>query len=133
MMLRTTRAIPASRRLKADFDVEIAGIATAVPEHMLQQADAARRAKTLFPGLADYEGLFRNTGIETRYMCQPAEWYEREHGWEERSEVFVHHALDPLEEVALGAVHAAASSSRISAPSSSTPSPGLPYRALIRS
>src|SRR5262245_64788781 len=68
---------------------------------------AARRAKTLFPGLADYEGLFRNTGIETRYMCQPAEWYEREHGWEERSEVFVHHALDLLEEVTLGAVRAA--------------------------
>jgi predicted naringenin-chalcone synthase len=76
MMLKTTRALRASRRLKADFDVEIAGIATAVPQHALPQADAAQRAKRLFPGLADYEGLFRNTGIETRYTCEPAEWYE---------------------------------------------------------
>jgi len=67
MMLKTTRALRASRRLKADFDVEIAGVATAVPRHTLPQADAARRAKHLFPGLADYEALFRNTGIETRF------------------------------------------------------------------
>ena len=107
MMLKTARAIRASRRLKTEFDVEIAGIATAVPQHALPQVDAARRAKRLFPDLADYEGLFRNTGIETRYACQPAEWYEREHGWEERTEIFVHQALDLLEEVARGAVHAA--------------------------
>ena len=104
MMLKTTRALRASRRLKADFDVEIAGVATAVPRHTLPQADAARRAKHLFPGLADYEALFRNTGIQTRYTCVPAEWYEREHGWEERTEIFVHQALDLLEEVARGAV-----------------------------
>jgi alkylresorcinol/alkylpyrone synthase len=104
MMLKTTRAIRASHRLKADFDVEIAGIATAVPRHALPQAEAALRARRLFPGLADYEALFRNTGIETRYTCQPAEWYEQEHGWEERTEIFVHQALDLLEEVARGAI-----------------------------
>src|SRR5262245_22862505 len=65
-MLKTTRTIRASRRLKADFDVEIAGVATAVPQHALAQVDASRRAMRLFPGLADYEGLFDNTGIETR-------------------------------------------------------------------
>src|SRR6476619_7847772 len=42
-----------------------------------------------------------------RYTCQPAEWYEREHGWEERTEIFVHQALDLLEEVARGAVREA--------------------------
>jgi alkylresorcinol/alkylpyrone synthase len=107
MMLKTVRAVHPSRRLKADFDVEIAGVATAVPRHALLQADAARRAKRLFPGLANYEGLFRNTGIETRYTCEPAEWYEREHGWEERTDVFLRHALDLLEDVARGAIREA--------------------------
>ncbi|MGH6826230.1 type III polyketide synthase [Methyloceanibacter sp.] len=106
-MLKTTRALRPSRRLKTHFDVEIAGVATAVPRHALSQADATRRARRLFPGLADYEGLFHNTGIETRYTCQPAEWYELEHGWEERTDVFVRHALDLLEEVARGAVREA--------------------------
>jgi alkylresorcinol/alkylpyrone synthase len=106
-MLKTTRAILPSRRLKADFDVEIAGVATAGPGYELFQADAARRAKRLFPELGDYESLFRNTGIETRYTCELPEWYEREHGWEERTEIFLRHALDLLEEVARGAISAA--------------------------
>jgi hypothetical protein len=63
--------------------------------------------KRLFPELAGYEALFRNTGIETRYTCEPPDWYEREHGWEERTGVFLRHAQDLLEEVALGAVGAA--------------------------
>jgi alkylresorcinol/alkylpyrone synthase len=106
-MLKTARAIRASRRFKVAFDVEIAGMATAVPRNKLNQVDAARRAKRLFPELGDYEGLFRNTGIETRYTCEPSDWYEREHGWEERTDVFLHHALDLLQEVAVDAVKAA--------------------------
>jgi hypothetical protein len=54
-----------SRRLKASFDVEITDVATAVPRNKLLQADAARRAKRLFPEIADCESLFRNTGIES--------------------------------------------------------------------
>ena len=106
-MLKTTRATRSARRLKARFDVEIAGVATAVPRHRLMQEDAARRADRLFPHLKGHRSLFRNTGIEARYTCQPADWYEEEHGWEERTEVFVRHALDLLEEVARGAGRAA--------------------------
>jgi hypothetical protein len=57
------------------FDVEIAGIATAVPAHKLSQDDAANRAKSIFPQLALHDSLFGNTGIETRYACQPPEWF----------------------------------------------------------
>ena len=60
-MLKTTHALRASSRLKTRFDVEIAGIAIAVPDHALPQADAAQRAKRLFPDLAEYESPFRNT------------------------------------------------------------------------
>ena len=106
-MLKTARVISAVRRLSSEFDVEITGIATAVPRNELNQVDAAGRAKRLFPDLAGYEALFRNTGIEKRYTCEPSDWYAHEHGWEERTEVFQRHALDLLQEVAEGAVRVA--------------------------
>ena len=88
-MLKTARAICQSRCLCRHGGA---------PDKLLQ-ADAARRAKRLFPELADYESLFRNTGIKRRYACQPPLWYEQEHGWEEWTEIFLHHALDLVEEV----------------------------------
>lgn len=102
-MLKT---VPEARLLShsgARFDVEIAGMATAVPPHRLSQDEATRRAARLFPHLKGHRSLFRNTGIEARYTCQPADWYEEEHGWEERTEIFQRHALDLLEKVARGA------------------------------
>jgi alkylresorcinol/alkylpyrone synthase len=41
--------------------------------------------------------MFGNTGIERRYSCVPMEWYEAEHGWPERNEVYLTSALDLLE------------------------------------
>ena len=51
--------------------------------------------------------LYGNTGIDTRYSCQPSDWYYQRHGWEARTEVFQHHALALLEEVAHASVAAA--------------------------
>ncbi len=106
-MLKTVPKARASHRLAASFDVEIAGVATAVPPHRLKQADAARRAERIFPHLAAHQRLFSNTGIETRYTCEPPEWYDRGHGWEARTDVFLCHALTLLEEVAERACDAA--------------------------
>jgi alkylresorcinol/alkylpyrone synthase len=106
-MLKTVPKARASHHLAASFDVEIAGVATAVPPHRLSQEDAARRAQSIFPHLAAHNSLFRNTGIDARYTCEPPEWYDQEHGWEARTEVFLRHALTLLEEVARGATTAA--------------------------
>jgi alkylresorcinol/alkylpyrone synthase len=106
-MLKTASKVRRSRQAAASFDVEIAGVATAVPAHRLSQNDAASRAKDLFPQLAGHGRLFHNTGIKTRYACEPPEWYGVEHGWEARTEIFLHHALLLLEEVARGAIDAA--------------------------
>ena len=46
-MLKTARVISAVRRLSSEFDVEITGIATAVPRNELNQVDAAPRQATL--------------------------------------------------------------------------------------
>lgn len=106
-MLKTATRTRQARQRTPSFDVEIAGVATAVPPHKVSQDDIAERAKHVFPHLARLGALYANTGISNRYACQPKDWYYERHGWEARTEVFQHHALALLEEVAVGAVAAA--------------------------
>lgn len=94
-------------RAAADFDVVIASIASAVPHHRVSQVTVAERAMRFFPHLKGLAGLFTNTGIESRYVCETPEWYLEDRGWEERTASFQRHALALLEEVALKAVAAA--------------------------
>jgi alkylresorcinol/alkylpyrone synthase len=80
--------------------VEIASVATAVPEHTITQDDAALRAQTFFPQFARLEALYTNTGIDNRYSIEPMEWHLQPHTWEERTAVYQRNALDLLEQVA---------------------------------
>jgi alkylresorcinol/alkylpyrone synthase len=98
----TVRSDPLSR-----LNVEIVSVATAHPRHEVEQAEALERAKTVFPHLARLDALYNNTGIERRYACEPYQWCQQTHGWQERTETFQRHALALLEEVALKAVAAA--------------------------
>lgn len=88
-------------------DVEILSVATANPPIKLRQEDALAAARDVFPQFARLEGLFSNTGIEHRYNCQPVEWYQVPHSWEERTEVFQRNALDLMEKVAVEATERA--------------------------
>ncbi len=80
---------------------KLLSLATAVPSIVLHQADVMARATNLFRGRkSDIERLlpaFTNAGIATRYSCVPPDWYERDHGWAERSQLYVENALDLLE------------------------------------
>jgi alkylresorcinol/alkylpyrone synthase len=89
------------------LDVEILAVATAHPIHKVEQAEALKRAKSVFPHLARLEALYSNTGIETRYSCEPYQWCQQEHGWPDRTAAFQRHALALLEEVAVKAVQEA--------------------------
>jgi alkylresorcinol/alkylpyrone synthase len=89
------------------LDVAIASVATAVPKNRIGQEEATERAKRLFPRLASRDSLYANTGIETRYACEPADWYHQRRSWEERTDAFRRHAVDLLEEVALKATEKA--------------------------
>lgn len=91
----------------ARFDVEIASVACAVPPHKVSQETIAEGAKRFFPHLAGISSVFANTGIESRYICEPPEWYLESKGWEERTASFQRNALVLLEEAALKAVAAA--------------------------
>src|SRR3954451_22828201 len=76
------------------------GVATAVPPFLLDQSDVVERVKLLFGRSPDLDRLlpvFLNTGIERRYSCVPIEWYDRAHGWPERTRIYLDSALDLLE------------------------------------
>lgn len=44
--------------------------------------------------------VFGHAGVVTRYSAVPLEWYETSHGWADRSQLFVDHALPLLEKAA---------------------------------
>ena len=78
-------------------------LATAVPPYRLRQADVVAFARRLFAERPreDLERLlpvYANAGIETRYSCVPLEWYEQDHGWAEKNDLYVRHALDLSEQ-----------------------------------
>jgi alkylresorcinol/alkylpyrone synthase len=73
--------------------VSVLGLATAVPDHVLEQsavADFARRiyAKSFarYPKLAE---VFVNAGIERRYSVRPLEWFDTPHDWSERTQAYL--------------------------------------------
>jgi alkylresorcinol/alkylpyrone synthase len=92
---------------RAKFNVEIAAVACVVPRHNVSQQTIADTARRFFPHLEGSSGLFANTGIESRYVCEPPEWYLVSRGWEERTACFQRHALQLLEEATRRAAEAA--------------------------
>jgi alkylresorcinol/alkylpyrone synthase len=77
---------------------------SAVPPYALDQTDVCVRAAQLFQDRRDITRLlpvFENTGIERRYSCVPIEWYTDQHGWTDRTNLFVENAVALLEKVAL--------------------------------
>ncbi len=74
------------------------GLSTAVPPHVLRQADIVDAARQLFASRsAEFrrlEPIYANAGIETRYSCVPLEWFSEPHGWAERNRRYTTHALE---------------------------------------
>jgi alkylresorcinol/alkylpyrone synthase len=73
--------------------VSVLGLATAVPDYVLEQsavADYARRiyAKSFarYPKLAD---VFINAGIDRRYSVRPIEWFDAPRNWSERTRAYL--------------------------------------------
>ena len=90
----------------------ILALKSAVPPYALEQPDVTRRAANLFRGQRDIERLlpvFENTGIARRYSCVPIDWYEKAHGWAERTALYVENSVTLLESV----THALLSEARL--------------------
>jgi len=95
-MLDAVKSVANRDAAARGFDVEIMSVATANPPFRLSQADAAERARALYPHLEALWPLYANAGIELRYNCEPLDWYLKPHSWEERTASFQKHALDLL-------------------------------------
>ncbi|HVA28515.1 MAG TPA: 3-oxoacyl-[acyl-carrier-protein] synthase III C-terminal domain-containing protein [Candidatus Baltobacteraceae bacterium] len=86
---------------------KIAGIATAVPAHALDQADVVERVRAQFSHSSVVTRLlpvFANTGIERRYSCVPIEWYYDEHRWPDRNAIYRESAVELLADATLRAL-----------------------------
>jgi alkylresorcinol/alkylpyrone synthase len=98
-MLDVVKSASPRNAVTAGFDVEVLSVATANPAYRLRQTDAAARARELYPHLKKLWRLYDNTCIETRYNCEPIEWYLQPHSWAERTASFQKNALDLLEKL----------------------------------
>lgn len=82
----------------------LAALATAVPDHVITQAEAREGARRIFaarPELFDRMApVYESAGIETRRSVVPLDWYFAPHDWRDRSTVFVDAALDLIETAA---------------------------------
>lgn len=96
--------LAAQRAEASPVIVEIASIATAVPQHVVTQEDANERARIVYPQYARLDALYTNTGIDTRYSVEPVPWHLTTHTWEERTESYQRNALELLEQVALQSI-----------------------------
>lgn len=88
--------------------VRVASLATAVPRHQIPQAEAVEFFRRFFDRAITHrrrlEQVYLNAAIETRYACEPVEWYERPHSLKEKNDRFIEHAVALLQQVALDAL-----------------------------
>ncbi len=86
-------------------------LATAVPPNVVLQTEAVEFARNLFAGRFDeFERLspvFANTGIRSRRLAQPLDWYFEPRGWPERTKAYLETAESLFIEAAQSALSAA--------------------------
>ena len=74
----------------------ILGVGTAVPEHVVSQAEAREFAGRMFGRHhADIDRLlpvFDHAGVEQRHFCVPAAWFSESHGLRDRNDLYLQHA-----------------------------------------
>ena len=82
----------------------LTALATAVPEHVIAQADVLAAARRVFAGRsAAFERMvevYANAGVETRHSCVPLSWYETASGWAGRNALYLRHATTLMERAA---------------------------------
>jgi alkylresorcinol/alkylpyrone synthase len=86
-------------------------VATAVPSHILSQADVLKAAATVFaPKFADFSRLmpvYENAQIETRHSCVPLSWFLSPRDLKERNDRYIENAVSLLADAATRAIAAA--------------------------
>ncbi|MCR4282944.1 MAG: hypothetical protein NUV72_07960, partial [Bauldia sp.] len=95
-------------RTEESGETRLRALVTVVPKHVLSQKRVRENARAFFgPRSALFEHLepvFGNALIETRYACEPFEWYLTEHDFAEKSERYAEHATALALEIATNAL-----------------------------
>jgi alkylresorcinol/alkylpyrone synthase len=77
---------------------ELISLATAVPRHIMTQAEVAERTRRVFglkmPEFDRLAPVFDNAGINKRHSVRPGAWYEEPHSWTDRTAVYLEGATD---------------------------------------
>ena len=74
-------------------NVSLLSLATALPSNIVEQAEAKAKARELFGGRKELfdrlASVFDNAGIARRHIVAPTFWYEVNHGWRERNQLYL--------------------------------------------
>ena len=77
----------------AGATVRLAGLATALPPHILRQDEVTARAHALlaprYPQFDRIAAAFQNAGIDQRGSVVPLDWFGGDHGWQARTEPYL--------------------------------------------
>jgi alkylresorcinol/alkylpyrone synthase len=83
-------------------------VASAVPANVFTQGEAVEAAEQLFadrfPDFRRMRPVYVSAGIDKRHSVMPIDWYLKQHGWGEASEVYLAAATDLFAEVAAKAL-----------------------------
>src|SRR5688572_15297657 len=92
-------------------NVSLISLATALPPHIVGQAEAKAKARELFGGRKDLfdrlATVFDNAGIAQRHIVAPTLWYEGSHGWKERNRLYLDACDTLFREVTTAAIERA--------------------------
>ena len=73
------------------------GLATALPDHVVDQREARAFAAETFGGAFGSStrllDVYDHSGIDTRRVCMPLEWYREPHDFGERNRLYIEHGL----------------------------------------
>jgi alkylresorcinol/alkylpyrone synthase len=79
----------------ATAPARILSLATAVPQYVYRQDEVRALAERVFEG--DDRRLlavFDHASVGTRNICVPLEWFEREHSFGEKNDLYIEHAFE---------------------------------------
>jgi alkylresorcinol/alkylpyrone synthase len=76
----------------------ILSVGTALPAHRVNQSDVRELTRNLFASAyRDVDRLvavFDNGLVQSRFLCTPLDWFQTDHAWPEKNELYVRHALE---------------------------------------
>lgn len=91
--LNTPLPVPQGLVPPAGATVRLAGLATALPPHILRQDEVTARAHALlaprYPQFDRIAAAFQNAGIDQRGSVVPLDWFGGDHGWQARTEPYL--------------------------------------------